>query len=218
MLSSEKLKAQKKAIEHLLDYCCCRLYPARSVIARPGDVGDSLFFVLKGSVSILVEDKDSSRELVLAYVNKNEFIGTIGLFKGVELRRVTIRARFETQLAEIRYDHFEQLLQKDLKDSAIDIVYVLAGQLANRLLVSNRKFIDLAFMDVEERVLLALMELCQQPGAITHPEGMQITISRQEIGRIVGCSREMAGRVIKELVRKKIIAAQGMTIVVFGTR
>jgi CRP/FNR family cyclic AMP-dependent transcriptional regulator len=51
---------------------------------------------------------------------------------------------------------------------------------------------------------------------MTHPDGMQIRISRQEIGRIVGCSREMAGRVLKTLEEQGLISVAGKTIVVFG--
>jgi CRP/FNR family cyclic AMP-dependent transcriptional regulator len=47
---------------------------------------------------------------------------------------------------------------------------------------------------------------------------MQIRITRQEIGRIVGCSREMAGRVLKNLEEQGLISVSGKTIVVFGTR
>ncbi|HEC00049.1 MAG TPA: transcriptional regulator Crp, partial [Thiotrichales bacterium] len=47
---------------------------------------------------------------------------------------------------------------------------------------------------------------------------MQIRITRQEIGRIVGCSREMVGRVLKNLEEQGLITARGKTIVVFGTR
>ena len=43
-------------------------------------------------------------------------------------------------------------------------------------------------------------------------------ISRQELGRIVGCSREMAGRVLKNLEEQGMVKAKGMTIVVLGTR
>jgi CRP/FNR family cyclic AMP-dependent transcriptional regulator len=53
---------------------------------------------------------------------------------------------------------------------------------------------------------------------MTHPDGMQIRITRQEIGRIVGCSREMVGRVLKNLEEQGLITARGKTIVVFGTR
>ena len=62
------------------------------------------------------------------------------------------------------------------------------------------------------------MDLCQEPDALTHPDGMQIKISRQEISRIVGCSREMAGRVLKGLEEEGMIDVSGKTIVVFGAR
>jgi CRP/FNR family cyclic AMP-dependent transcriptional regulator len=95
---------------------------------------------------------------------------------------------------------------------------LLGKQLATRLLNTSGKYRDLAFMDVEGRVARTLLDLCQEPDAMTHPDGMQLSITRQEIGRIVGCSREMSGRVLKELNDKGLISAHGKTIVVFGTR
>jgi CRP/FNR family cyclic AMP-dependent transcriptional regulator len=53
---------------------------------------------------------------------------------------------------------------------------------------------------------------------MTHPDGMQIRITRQELGRIVGCSREMVGRVLKNLEEQGLITAKGKTMVVFDTR
>jgi CRP/FNR family cyclic AMP-dependent transcriptional regulator len=47
---------------------------------------------------------------------------------------------------------------------------------------------------------------------------MQIRVTRQEIGRIVGCSREMVGRVLKTLEEQKLISVKGKTMVVFGAR
>lgn len=53
---------------------------------------------------------------------------------------------------------------------------------------------------------------------MSHPDGTQIKVSRQELARIVGCSREMAGRVLKQLQEQNVLTARGKTIVVFGTR
>ncbi|MNF00334.1 Cyclic AMP receptor-like protein [compost metagenome] len=53
---------------------------------------------------------------------------------------------------------------------------------------------------------------------MTHPDGMQIKITRQEIGRIVGCSREMVGRVLKDLEERSLVQVKGKTMVVYGTR
>ena len=62
------------------------------------------------------------------------------------------------------------------------------------------------------------MDLCNEPEAMTHPQGMQIKVSRQELSRLVGCSREMAGRVLKALEDQGLLKATGKTIVVFGAR
>ena len=84
------------------------------------------------------------------------------------------------------------------------LVFELATQLATRLDRTNRKLGDLAFVDVTGRVAHAIMDLCSEPDAMTHPEGMQIKVSRQELSRLVGCSREMAGRVLKVLEEANI--------------
>ena len=83
---------------------------------------------------------------------------------------------------------------------------------------TTRKVGDLAFFDVTGRVARCLLELCKQPDAMTHPDGMQIKVTRQEIGRIVGCSREMVGRVLKDLEERNLVDVKGKTMVVFGTR
>ena len=47
---------------------------------------------------------------------------------------------------------------------------------------------------------------------MTHPDGMQIKITRQEIGQMVGCSRETVGRIIKMLEDQNLIHAHGKTL------
>jgi len=86
------------------------------------------------------------------------------------------------------------------------------------LLRTSRQVSRMAFMDVTNRIARTLLDLCQEPDAMTHPEGTQIRISRQELSRIVGCSREMAGRVLKQLEEDGGIDVSGKTIVVKGTR
>ena len=90
--------------------------------------------------------------------------------------------------------------------------------MAERMRRTTQKVSDLAFLDVTGRVARTLLDLTRQPDAMTHPDGMQIKITRQEIGRIVGCSREMVGRVLKTLVDQGLVSVKGKTMVVYGTR
>jgi CRP/FNR family cyclic AMP-dependent transcriptional regulator len=215
MIRNLQIHPYKEALEQLLSFCHKKAYPSKTPIIRAGDTSDNLYFIVSGSVTICAEDSDGHHELVLAYLNKNDFLGEIGVFKGAEICKVSVKTREPSQLAQISYERFRQLLKKELLPHAPDLLFMLGEQLANRLLLTSRNLCDLAFMDVEGRIARTLLDLCKEPDAMTHPDGMQLHISRQEIGRIVGCSREMAGRVLKELEDKGLITAHGKTIVVF---
>ena len=204
-----------KNIDKLLAHCHRRRYTAKSTIIYAGDRCDSLFFIIKGSVTILIED-DDGREMIIAYLNAGDFFGEMGLFEkeGAEKERSAwVRAKTECEVAELSYAKFRELTQQDP-----DILYALGSQMAERLRNTTRKVGDLAFLDVTGRVARTLLDLCKQPDAMTHPDGMQIKITRQEIGRIVGCSREMVGRVLKSLEAQGLVYVKGKTMVVFGTR
>lgn len=94
----------------------------------------------------------------------------------------------------------------------------LSAQMARRLRQTSRQVGNLAFLDVAGRIAQTLLNLAKMPDAMTHPEGMQIKITRQEIGQMVGCSRETVGRIMKMLEDEGLISAHGKTIVVYGAR
>src|SRR5690606_38620202 len=177
-----------KNIDKLLMHCQRRRHAAKSNIICAGDRSDTLYFIIKGSVTILIED-DDGREMIIAYLNAGDFFGEMGLFEqeGSEKpRSARVRAKTGCGVAELSYTKFRELIQQDP-----EIMFALGSQMAERLRNTTRKVGDLAFLDVTGRVARTLLDLCKQPDAMTHPDGMQIKITRQEIGRIVGCSREM---------------------------
>lgn len=200
------------SIDRFLARCHRRKYPAKSTIISAGDKPDVLYYIIQGSVTVLIED-EQGHEMVLAYLNAGDFFGEMGLFGDEVARSAWVRVRAECELAEISYNNFRLLGQEDP-----DILFALSSQMATRLRNTSRKVGDLAFLDVAGRIAATLLDLAKQPDAITHPDGMQIRITRQELGRIVGCSREMAGRVLKTLEEQGLITAKGKTMVIFGTR
>ncbi|OLU12847.1 transcriptional regulator Crp [Pseudomonas sp. PA15(2017)] len=209
------LTPKVKNFDKLLAHCHRRRYTAKSTIIYAGDRSETLYFIVKGSVTILIED-DDGREMIIAYLNPGDFFGEMGLFckEGAEKERSAwVRAKTECEVAELSYAKFRELTQQDP-----DIMFALGSQMAERLRNTTRKVGDLAFLDVTGRVARTLLDLCKQPDAMTHPDGMQIKITRQEIGRIVGCSREMVGRVLKSLEEQGLVFVKGKTMVVFGTR
>jgi CRP/FNR family cyclic AMP-dependent transcriptional regulator len=204
-------------LKPFLSHCHTKHYEKHVDFIRRGEPAESLYYLIDGSVTALIED-DDRHELTLAYINKGEFLGEMGLFQELTTRSVIVRTREPCNIAEISYARLQQLLQRELSDHALGLLFAIGGQLAQRLRQTSRQVGDLAFLDVTGRIAGALLELCKQPDAMTHPDGMQIRITRQDLGRMVGCSREMAGRVLKALEEKGHISASGKTIVVFGTR
>jgi len=204
-------------LKPFLAHCHRRKYPARTEFIQPGDPAESLYYLIDGSVTVLIEDEDN-HEIILAYLNKGAFIGEMGLFMTQPQRTVMVRSRTPCELAEIAYTKLEQLFKTDLAPYMKDILYALGKQQTERLINTSQKVGHLAFLDVTGRIAGTLLDLSKQPDAMTHPDGMQIKVTRQEIGRIVGCSREMAGRVLKNLEEQGLIDVHGKTIVVFGTR
>ena len=200
------------AINRFLSYCRIRTVPSKTVVIHAGDLPDVLYYIISGSVEVMVEDEEGN-EMVLAYLNKGQFFGEMGLFHESPLRSAWVRTRNHCELAEMTYPRFRQIAAE-----SPGLVFELATQLATRLDRTNRKLSDLAFVDVTGRVAHAIMDLCGEPDAMTHPEGMQIKVSRQELSRLVGCSREMAGRVLKVLEDQGLLRATGKTIVVFNAR
>ncbi len=199
-------------IEKLLEHSHRRKFPARNTILRQGDPANELLYVIEGSVSVLLED-EKGHEIVLAYLNEGEFFGELGLFVDNVERVAYVRGRTPCEIAYISYDKVRKLATE-----YPDLLFHISRQLAKRLMKTNRKVGSLAFMDVYGRVSRTLLDLCKEPDAMTHPDGMQIRITRQELGRIVGCSREMVGRVLKEMEEQLQITVSGKTIVVLGVR
>jgi CRP/FNR family cyclic AMP-dependent transcriptional regulator len=199
-------------VDEFLGYCHKRRYRAKNTIIYAGDASDALFYIMSGSVTVVIED-DDGKEMIVAYLNKGDFFGELGLFGDDEKRSAWIRAKTACEVAEISYSKFNEV-----SDKFPEVVSLLSRQMASSLRQTTRKVGDLAFLDVTGRVARTLLDLCKQPDAMTHPDGMQIKITRQEIGRIVGCSREMVGRVLKNLEEGGLVTAKGKTMVVYGTR
>lgn len=212
-MSLPLLPDKHEPLQDFLAQCHKRRYPARSTLIYAGEESDTLYYLLKGSVTVIIEDEDG-REMIMAYLNEGDFFGEMGLFDDAQQARTAwVKAKTECEVAEISYAKFRELVEEDTQ-----LMFRLFRQMANRLSRTTRKVGDLAFLDVTGRVARTLLDLSREPDAMTHPDGMQIKITRQEIGRIVGCSREMVGRVLKDLEEQGLVSVKGKTMVVFGTR
>lgn len=207
-MSSPYADVKQAALEVLLEQAHKRRYSKKSLVIHAGEDAHSIYYILKGSVAVYIED-EHGREMIISYLNKGEFFGELGLFDEICRRSAWVRAKSDCELAEMSYQRFTELAKN--KQS---LWFLLGNQLAVRLRATTEKVGDLAFLDVTGRIARILLELAKQPDAMTHPDGMQVRITRQEIAQLVGCSREMAGRVLKDLEEKGLVESEGMNLVI----
>lgn len=205
------------AIEELCRHCKLQQIPKKGIIVKSGETADSLYYLRKGSVSVTVQD-DNDNEVVLTYLNAGDFIGEIGIFYEIKHRVASVRARTPCEIAVISYERLDALLKTGLKHIEADILTAIGLQLAQRLLKTTRRVTQLAHMDVSGRIARILLDLCREPQAMSHPEGTQLHISRQELGRMAGCSRETVGRILRQMAEEGMIEVSGMDIVVYHSR
>ena len=214
MMNSITKTQTDTTISWLLSQCHVHKYNAKSTIIHAGEKAETLYYIAKGSVVVLIKDAEG-HEMILTYLNQGDFIGEVGLFDESEnpVRTAYVKAKTACEIAEVSYNKFKQLVQVNP-----EILMRLTAQISQRLAQTSAKVGNLAFLDVTGRIAATLLNLAHQPEAMTHPDGMQIKITRQEIGQIVGCSRETVGRILKMMEENHLITAHGKTIVVLGTR
>ncbi|TLY79777.1 MAG: cyclic nucleotide-binding domain-containing protein, partial [Gammaproteobacteria bacterium] len=115
------------AINRFLSYCRIRAVPSKTVVIHAGDLPDVLYYIISGSVEVMIEDEEGN-EMVLAYLNRGQFFGEMGLFYEQPTRSAWVRTRNPCELAEMTYPRFRQIAAE-----SPGLVFELATQLATRL-------------------------------------------------------------------------------------
>jgi len=91
----------------------------------------------------------------------------------------------------------------------------LNTQVVTRLEKMTSRIYTMAVFDTESKVSHCLAELCRLPEAVQLDEGVQIKISCLEIAKMVGCTRECVGRMVRALIKKGQISRKGHTFIIY---
>lgn len=183
-------------------------YPRKTIILNAGVDMDSIYCVVEGTVSIFGEDASDHR-IVLFYLDRGRFFGEAGFFFAEKKSLVLVRAKTRCVIAKTSYNNFEKLVGR-----CPQLLTMLTVQLVERERNITQKILDMAFLDLTERTKKTLRALAQRPEAITHPEGMQINVTRIEVSRILGCNREVVGHIFTKLEKTGFIKNVGRSAVV----
>ena len=90
---------QDPVIDWFLSQCHLHKYPKKSTIIHRGDVADTLYYIIDGSVAVLIKD-EQGKEMILSYLSKGDFVGELALFEDEPER--TACGRYGRELAVMR--------------------------------------------------------------------------------------------------------------------
>lgn len=165
-----------------------RTYPKNTILFMEGDDNGQLFIIKSGLVCVHTDD-DEGRQLVLNYMGPGEYFGELSLLDS-KPRSASVSTVDESQLLSISRDRFHIFL-RDYPELYQVLMVALVGRI--RSLTGNVK--DMALLDVYGRVAHTLERLCSH-----EDEALKPRLTHQDIANMVGASREMVSRIMKELV------------------
>jgi len=177
-------------------------YPRNATIISTGDLTDSLFVIISGRLKVMMSD-DEGREVILAILNPNEFFGEMGLLDDSP-RSATVVALEACELLSLSKRDFKKCLQENFELS----MTVMRG-LVRRLREADKKIGSLALMDVYGRVARLLLEMAD---TIDGQKVVTKKLAKQDIAKMIGASREMVSRVMKDLQTGGYIEVRGSSI------
>ncbi len=164
-------------------------------VIREGESTDFVYLVLSGNLNVMVSNADG-REAILSILGPGEMFGEMGVLDD-EARSATVVAVTPGTLVTITKSDFKRHLRENF-----DVALYVMRKLVQRLRTADRRIESLALLDVSGRVVRLLRDFGETAGS-EHPMVRKIT--RQEIAKMVGASREMVSRVLKDLQARGLI-------------
>jgi CRP/FNR family cyclic AMP-dependent transcriptional regulator len=186
-------------LEKLLASAVKKTYPKNSVVINEGDEAGSLFILLSGRVQAFLSN-ESGRTVTLSTQEAGSFFGELSLLDG-ELRSASVMTLEPTVCVLIPRRAFQAWLQEH-PDAALSII----RSLTRRIRTLTESVRGLALSDVYGRLVKSLTGMAAAEGDswVIDPKP-----SHQDLANIVGCSREMVSRIMKDLARGGYLATQG---------
>ncbi len=202
-LFSTLTQAQAEAVA---DSVVKRRFKRGECIVEQGKKSNCLAIVLTGRARVVTTDS-RGREVILATMNPGDYVGEMSLIDN-QPHSATVKAEVQTDVLILGRTEFARCLPENTS-----MAYAVMKGLVQRLRHADRKIESLALMDVYGRVARALLEFARpdKDGNLV----IKDRVSRQDVAKMIGASREMVSRVMKDLEDRGFIelTEDGSTVI-----
>ena len=174
-----------------------RRFRRGELVVEQGRKSNALFILLNGRARVLTADT-RGREVILA-VQSGDYVGEMSLIDN-EAHSATVRCEIQTDMLILGRADFTRCLPENSTLS-----YSILRGLVRRLRHADRQIESLALLDVYGRVARTLLEMAEEINGV---KIIRNKVSRQDMAKVVGASREMVSRVMKDLEERGVIETQ----------
>jgi CRP-like cAMP-binding protein len=188
-LTHEQLKG-------VVDSAVARRFRRGEVVVQQGKRSNALFILLTGSARVLSADS-RGREVTLAVLQPGDYVGEMSLIDN-EPHSATVRVDVSTDMLVIGRADFARCCLPETSS----VAHALMHELVQRLRGANRQIESLALLDVYGRVARALLDMSE---LIAEQRVIRKRVSRQGLARVVGASREMVSRAMRDLEARGMV-------------
>ena len=180
-----------------------RTFPRHTILINEGDVGDALYVILSGRVKVYASN-EAGREFVIDFHGPGEYVGEMSL-DGAP-RSASVMTVEPTTCAVVNRGQFRDFILVHP-----DFAMHLIEKLIHRVRVTTSNLKSLALSDVYGRLARLLNALAQEVGGrLVVPE----KLTQQEIADRVGASRDMIGKLMKDLIGGGYLVVEDRTITI----
>jgi CRP/FNR family cyclic AMP-dependent transcriptional regulator len=183
-----------------------KTYPKNAVVLTEGETGDSLYMIQSGKVKVFIGDEEG-REIILKILGPGAFFGEMSMIDK-QPRSASVTTLESAVFLVLSHAAFEKCVEKIPR-----IANMVLRVLAQRVREADKKIGTLAMMDVYGRVASTLLELSvYSNGKLMVGE----KLSQQDLANMVGASREMVNRILKDLSDRGFISIESKAITIIN--
>jgi CRP-like cAMP-binding protein len=201
-LLEELAEPEKRSIEQR---CHKRTYSRNETILDKGSQSREVFFVLKGSVSVITFSP-AGREVTLAAVKAGDFFGELAAIDG-QPRSASVTAIEKTEIAIMPPEMFLEIIR-----GHPPVAFQLMQRLARMVRASGLRILELSTLQAAQRVYAELLRMAQPDAAVPGLWVVRPLPPMHEIASMTSTTRETVNRAISQLYDGGVLKRKGRNL------
>ncbi len=195
---------EDEELQTIVSHAATKSFPKNAIIINEGDDTNSLYIIHSGKVKAFLSNEDG-KEVILRIMKPSDYFGELSILDNAP-RSASIMTMEPCKFSIISKDAFDKIL-----DAHPEMARKLVAELTRMIRSLTDSVRNLALMDVYGRVARTLLDMADD---IDGSMVINQKLTHQDIARMIGSSREMVSRIMKDLQKGGYISPESKRIVI----